>query len=278
MMGSAPARFAVNCSILFTDLPLLERPAAAREAGFDAVEFWWPFSQPMPSAAEQEAFVDAIEAAGLTLASLGFDHGDLAAGDRGLFASQARSDRLRRNMDAVVEIGVRTGCRTFVGLFGKPDDGDSPFEVAARHFTEAGRTVAQIGGEVVLEPISGTPEYAIQTLDQAVAFIDEVRLGTGVDNLGVLADLFHLCETETDVAAALHKHASSIRYVQLADRPGRGVPGSGDQPLAELLALVHTLGYSGPVGLEFVASEHGTAADLAAFRRWLYRQQIRREE
>jgi hydroxypyruvate isomerase len=42
-------RFDVNCSILFTELPMLKRPAAARSAGFDAVEFWWPFAEPVPA-------------------------------------------------------------------------------------------------------------------------------------------------------------------------------------------------------------------------------------
>ena len=44
--------YLVNCSILFTELPLLRRPAAAREAGFDAVEFWWPFERSVPTNGE----------------------------------------------------------------------------------------------------------------------------------------------------------------------------------------------------------------------------------
>ena len=56
--------YEVNCSILFTELPLLERPAAAKEAGFDAVEFWWPFAVAVPADAEVEAFVRAVGDAG----------------------------------------------------------------------------------------------------------------------------------------------------------------------------------------------------------------------
>ena len=43
------SRITVNCSILLTDLPLLHRPQAARDAGFDAVEFWWPFATAVPA-------------------------------------------------------------------------------------------------------------------------------------------------------------------------------------------------------------------------------------
>ena len=60
-------RYEVNCSILFTELPLLERPAAARQAGFEAVEFWWPFAEAVPSDADVDAFVTAIEDAGVQL-------------------------------------------------------------------------------------------------------------------------------------------------------------------------------------------------------------------
>jgi hydroxypyruvate isomerase len=70
-------RYAVNCSILLTDLPLLERPAAAKKAGFDAVEFWWPFPDPVPPDREVDAFVDAIGDAGVQLIGLNFAAGDM---------------------------------------------------------------------------------------------------------------------------------------------------------------------------------------------------------
>lgn len=82
-------RFDVNCSILFTELPLLERPAAARAAGFDAVEFWWPFADPVPADREVDAFVRALGDAGVRLALLNFIAGDIAAGERGLLRLEA---------------------------------------------------------------------------------------------------------------------------------------------------------------------------------------------
>jgi len=61
------ATYTVNCSILLTDLPLLDRPRAARDAGFEAVEFWWPFESPTPSDADVTAFIRAIQDAGVQL-------------------------------------------------------------------------------------------------------------------------------------------------------------------------------------------------------------------
>src|SRR5690349_14844223 len=79
----APMRFEVNLTILFTELPLLERPAAAKQAGFDAVEFWWPWPVAVPSDAEVDAFVGAVTDAGVQLVGLNFFAGDMPGGDRG---------------------------------------------------------------------------------------------------------------------------------------------------------------------------------------------------
>src|SRR5271165_6902398 len=71
-------RFDINCSILFTELPLLQRPAAARAAGFDAVEFWWPFDDPVPRDREVDAFVAALGDTGVRLVLLNFAGGNMA--------------------------------------------------------------------------------------------------------------------------------------------------------------------------------------------------------
>ena len=87
-------RFDVNCSILFTELPLLKRPAAARAAGFGAVEFWWPFAEPVPPDREVDSFVEALGDAGVRLILLNFVAGDMAAGERGLLSLPGRSAKL----------------------------------------------------------------------------------------------------------------------------------------------------------------------------------------
>ena len=82
--------YTVNCSILLTELPLLERPAAAKAAGFDAVEFWWPFESSVPSDAETTAFERAITDAGVQLSGLNFNAGNMPGGDRGLVSWKGR--------------------------------------------------------------------------------------------------------------------------------------------------------------------------------------------
>jgi hydroxypyruvate isomerase len=102
---------------------VLERPAAARAAGFDAVEFWWPFPQAVPSDAEAEAFVRAIRDAGVQLVGLNFFAGDMPGGDRGLVSWVGREPEFRDNVEATVAIGDQLGCRAFNALYGNRLDG-----------------------------------------------------------------------------------------------------------------------------------------------------------
>ena len=119
-------RFEVNLSILFTELPLLERPAAAKQAGFDAVEFWWPWPVAVPSDAEVDAFVGAVTDAGVQLVGLNFFAGDMPGGDRGLVSWPARSTEFRDNIDVTIGIGERLGCRAFNALYGNRVDDARP--------------------------------------------------------------------------------------------------------------------------------------------------------
>ncbi|MEO5877416.1 MAG: hydroxypyruvate isomerase, partial [Streptosporangiaceae bacterium] len=100
-------RYAVNCSILFTELPLLERPSAARAAGFEAVEFWWPFGSAVPSGPEIDAFCRSLEDARVQLIGLNFFAGDMPAGERGVLSDPARAQEFRDSVAVLVRIADR---------------------------------------------------------------------------------------------------------------------------------------------------------------------------
>ena len=117
--------YTVNCSILLTELPLLERPAAAKAAGFDAVEFWWPFETSVPTDAQVTGFENAITDAGVQLTGLNFNAGNMPGGDRGLVSWPARSSEFQDNIDVVAGIGERLGCKAFNALYGNRIDGES---------------------------------------------------------------------------------------------------------------------------------------------------------
>jgi hydroxypyruvate isomerase len=255
-------RYDINLSILFTELPLLERPAAAAAAGFDAVEFWWPFSVAVPSDSEIDAFAGAIEDAGVQLVGLNFFAGDMPGGDRGLVSWPARSEEFRDNIDVTVALGQRLGCRAFNALYGNRVDGVSEQEqddVAAENLALAAKAAAAVDAVVLVEPVSGAPRYPLLRAAEAIGVIDRVQRESDADNLRLLFDVYHLSVNGDDVNAAIDAYADRIGHVQIADAPGRNEPGTGELPIASYLDRLEAAGYDGYVGLEYKPS--GASAD-----------------
>lgn len=261
-------RYVANCSILFTEIPLLQRPAAAATAGFDAVEFWWPFPAAVPSDADVATFVAAIEGAGVALVALNFPGGDRSAGDRGLVSWPGRSAEFLDGVDIAVGIADRLGTTGFNALYGNRIGGVSPQEqdeLAVTNLLAATGAAARVGATVLLEPMSGAPRYPLRTADDVVAVIERVAgAGGGGDRLRLLADLYHLAVNGDDLDAAIARHGARIGHVQIADVPGRHEPGTGDLDLDRHLLELQSGGYVGYVGLEYVPTT-GTEASL----RWL---------
>ena len=255
-------RFDVNLSILFTELPVLERPAAAAAAGFDAIEFWWPFPVAVPSDNDIDAFARAVEDAGVQLVGLNFFAGDMPGGDRGLVSWPARSSEFRDNIDVTVALGQRLGCGAFNALYGNRVDDVSEQEqddLAAENLALAAKAAAGVDGIVLVEPVSGAPRYPLLTAADAIGVIDRVQRESGADNLRLLFDVYHLSVNGDDVDAAISTYANRVGHVQIADAPGRNEPGTGELPIVTYLDRLQAAGYDGYVGLEYKPS--GASAD-----------------
>jgi hydroxypyruvate isomerase len=249
--------YTVNCSILLTELPLLERPAAAKAAGFDAVEFWWPFAEAVPADRDVDAFVNAVRDAGVQLSGLNFFAGDMPAGDRGLVSWVGRESEFKANIAVVAAIGERLGTRAFNALYGNRLEGSSPEaqdELAVENLSAAAQGIAEIGGTVLLEPVSGTPAYPLKTAADALAVIARAK-DAGAENIKLLADFYHLAVNGDDVRAVIEDHAKDFGHIQIADNPGRGAPGTGALPLGEWITRSRELGYDGYIGLEYKAPQ-----------------------
>ncbi|HEY5222495.1 MAG TPA: TIM barrel protein [Microbacteriaceae bacterium] len=258
--------YTVNCSILLTELPLLERPAAAKAAGFDAVEFWWPFASSVPGDAERDAFTAAVRDAGVQLTGLNFNAGDMPGGDRGLVSWPARSGEFRDNIDVVAGIGKELGCRAFNALYGNRVadlSADEQDAIAVENLAAAAAGVATIDGIVLLEPVSGAERYPLKTAADALAVIARVAEESGATNVKLLADFYHLAVNGDDVAAVIEEHTADFGHIQIADDPGRGAPGTGTLPFGDWLARSAELGYQGYIGLEYKAPAESAFSWLA---------------
>ncbi|WP_330254349.1 TIM barrel protein [Nocardia sp. NBC_00565] len=245
-------KFDVNCSILFTDLPLLERPAAAKQAGFDAVEFWWPFGDdPTPGDKEIDAFVHAIHDAGVELVGLNFI--DLIpAGGRGIVSIPSEVTRFRDNIDVAVGIAEETGCRALNALYGNRIEGESPEKQDAlglENLRLAAQAARAIDATVLVEALNSieSPDYPIVSAAQAVQIIEQ----TGEPNVRFLCDLYHLARMDESLHSVIRTHAARIGHVQIADDPGRGRPGTGELDFAGLFDTLSESGYDGWIGLEY---------------------------
>ena len=270
-MRTYDLRFDINCSILFTELPQFKRPAAARAAGFEAVEFWWPFAEPVPPDREADAFVEALGDAGVRLVLLNFAAGDMAAGDRGLLSLPAGSAAFRDNIDACVGIAARTGCTVLNALYGNRVDGlpeRQQDELAAENLALAAGAAARVGATVVVEALNSydNPRAVLVSSQRALALIGQVRAQAGVTNLAFLADLYHLGKMGEDLPGTLARDAADIAHVQIADVPDRGAPGTGGLDFEALFGQLAAQGYPGWIGCEYKPTDPADSSTSFGWR------------
>ena len=260
--------YLANCSMLFTERPLLERPAAAKAAGFEAIEFWWPWpDEPVPAEADVDAFTRAVADAGVQLVGLNFFAGDLAGPDCGVLSIPSRSAQFRDNIAVTVGIGERLGVSAFNALYGNRVADADPAqqdELARENLALAADAAARIGATVLVEAVSGPKPYPLRTATDAVQVVTALR-NAGHPNVAFLMDLFHLANNGDDLDAAIAKYTDLTAHVQIADHPGRGEPGSGTLEFERYLADLGARGYAGWVGLEYKPSTD-TVTSLAWLR------------
>lgn len=192
--GDAPVRFCANVSILFTEVPLLKRFERAKEAGFSAVEFWWPSGEDL---GEVER---ATKDTGLTVALFNFDAGDMAAGDRGLLGDPERQQRFRENVPVALELAQALGCRRLNALVGHEKAGmerEEQLELARENVAWAADLAAGQGAEVMIEALNTFENgpCLLDTTARAVEFIE----GVGRENVKLQYDVYHMQRMEGNI-------------------------------------------------------------------------------
>lgn len=265
-MGYTDQRFDVNLSILFTELPLLERPAAAAAAGFTAVELWWPWIETAtPPQAELDALKKALDDAGTRLVGLNFYAGRLPGPDRGAPSVPGEeSDRFRANIDVAAGFAASVGCKALNALYGNRVEGVDPQiqdALALENLVLAARSADRVGATLLVETLNKpeSPLYPLVSAPAAIEVVDWVNAATGLGNAKFLLDIYHLSMNGEDVSQVIAAYADRTGHVQVADNPGRGAPGTGSLPLEQLLDELKKAGYDGWVGLEYKAGDRPSA-------------------
>ena len=239
-------RFCVNVSILFKEVPFLERFGRVAEAGFDGVEFWWPTGE---SLEDVEA---AIRDAGLSVALFNFDAGDMPAGDRGLLSHPDRQADFHANVPVALDLARRLECpriNALVGVEHGETSRDEQLALAAENVGRAADQAAPHGIDIMLEAVNTWENgpYLLSTTRDASAFQDRV----GRPNVKLQWDAYHMQRMEGNLTATLRDHLDRITHIQVADSPGRGEPGTGEIHYPYLFEQIEALGYEGWIGLEY---------------------------
>ena len=239
-------RFAANLSMLFTEVPLLERFERAARAGFSTVELQFPYEAPAA------VIRDKLVANRLKMVLHNLPAGDWAGGDRGIACDPARVAEFRAGVAQAVEYATLLGVPQLNCLAGKPPAGVDD-ATARRTLVEnlrfAAATLKAAGLKLLIEPINNydVPGFWLNRTDLAVSVLDEV----GADNAFVQYDIYHAQRYEGELAGTMSRHLARIGHVQVADNPGRNEPGTGEINYAFLFAHLDRIGYKGWIGCEY---------------------------
>ena len=251
-------RFCPNLSMLFKEVDFVERFGRAKEAGFSAVEFWWP------SGEDLDRVESAIKDTGLDVALFNFDAGDMPSGDRGLVSDPGRKQEFRDNVPVALELARSVGCHRLNALVGlELDDVDTEeqLELARDNIGWAADQAAEHGIEVMIEAVNTFENgpYLLHTTKAAVDFVDRV----GRDNVKLQYDAYHMQRMEGNVVATLREHIGGITHIQVADSPDRGEPGTGEMNYRYIFGVIEDLPYEGWIGLEYKPTTDATEDSLA---------------
>jgi hydroxypyruvate isomerase len=239
-------KLAANLSMLFPELPFLERFAAAAKAGFRGVEYQYPYEWKAAdlAAAARDARVEVL--------LHNMPQGDAQRGERGTACLTGREQRFRDDLERAIEYARVARCPNLHLMAGAVPAGA---DRAALHATyvanlkQAARRLAREGMRALIEPLSErtVANCFLRSSAQAAQVLDDVA----AENVLLQYDLFHMQILEGNLAATIGRLLPRIGHMQVADVPGRDEPGSGEINFEFLLRHIDALGYSGWVGCEY---------------------------
>ncbi len=238
--------FAANLSLMFTEQAFLERFAAARANGFDAVECLFPYAYPAAAIAEQ------LHRHQLQLVLHNLPPGDWEAGERGMACDPGRVAEFQDSVALALTYALALGVPRLHCLAGLVAPGITRAQAHATYVANLRYAAAQLqahGLDLLIEPINtfDMPGYLLTGSAQAAAIIAEC----GAANLFLQYDLYHMQRMEGDPGAGIARYLPLIRHMQVADVPGRHEPGTGTMDYCALFALIDKLGYDGWIGCEY---------------------------
>lgn len=239
-------QFAANLTMLFNEVPFLDRFERAARAGFKAVEFMFPYPY---SAADILARLQEHQ---LQLVLHNLPAGDWDAGERGIACIPGREREFRTGVGQAIEYARVLGARQLNCLVGKTPAGVDAAQVHATlvdNLRYAALQLADAGIKLLVEPVNSydIAGFHLNRSAQTLALLDEL----GTANAYLQYDIYHMQRMEGELAATIARHLPRIAHIQLADNPGRNEPGTGEINYPFLFAHLDRIGYQGWIGCEY---------------------------
>ncbi|MDM0076968.1 hydroxypyruvate isomerase [Variovorax sp. J2P1-59] len=252
-------KFAANLTMLFNELPFMQRFEAAAKAGFKAVEYLFPYAY------DKKELAAALRANGLEQVLHNLPAGNWDAGERGIACHPDRVGEFREGVGRAIDYATALGCPQVNCLLGKLPEGltnGDARKVVVDNLRFAAKELQGAGIRLLIEPINSfdIPGFYLTRTDQALSLIDEV----GSSNLLLQYDIYHAQRMEGELGATLTKNITRIGHIQLADNPGRGEPGTGEINYPWIFRHIDSLGYAGWIGCEY--KPRGTTLDGLQWR------------
>lgn len=239
-------KFAANLSTMFTELEAPKRFQAARDVGFDTVEYLRPYSDPVATVKQW------LDDAGLKMILLNTSPGDPDKGERGLAALPGREAEFREVFDQALEYATGLGAGMMHVMAGVVPEGTRP-EACDEVFVANLKAVAPVakakGVRLNLEPLNlqDVPGYLHTNTAHARRIIDAVAS----NNVFLQYDFYHMQVMQGNLAENMRRHWDVINHIQFSSVPGRHEPQYGEVNLPFLFEIVDELGYTGWIGCEY---------------------------
>jgi hydroxypyruvate isomerase len=252
-------KFAANLTMLFNELPFMQRFEAAAKAGFKAVEYLFPYAY------DKKELAAALRTNGLEQVLHNLPAGNWDGGERGIGSHPDRVSEFREGVARAIDYATALGCPQVNCLLGKLPEGLTTADtrkVVVDNLRFAAKELQGAGIRLLIEPINtfDIPGFYLTRTDQALSLIDEV----GSSNLLLQYDIYHAQRMEGELGNTLTKNMTRIGHIQLADNPGRGEPGTGEINYPWLFKHIDSLGYAGWIGCEY--KPRGTTVDGLGWR------------
>ena len=236
-------KLAANVSMLFPQLDFLDRFAAARAAGFRAVEYQFPYDHDAKEVARR------VRDARLEAVLHNLPLGGNPKVERGIACLPGREREFRDNVERGIEYAVAAGCPRLNCISGIAPADKEHLDVLVGNLRYAARKLGAAGLQLMVEPVS-TRTVAGFILNRSQPAIDVLN-AVGEGNAFLQYDLYHMQIMEGDLAVTIERLLPRIGHMQIADVPARNEPGTGELNFDFLLRHIDSLGYSGWIGCEY---------------------------